>query len=892
MDYRTKIKKHEGHIAFMANGTVWANYICEGVPVDFYTPGSLESAQRQHTELFNHLVGLNFAEIFLGGFLTRVSVADRVRPVMEGIPVPEEYKGNPKLAYPDLAPSLAAYHAALESGKYPRFRRLYWISVRLPVKTSMGERLASQLYDSDPFEELERTDQHNALRRADKEIISRISEEFGLRKVQASDYDWLYDRIRLRGVQIPEVSWYLEEDRKNVGKTAISSSVAGFPTIMVGGNPDGEALVSEFANRYGAGDPPGARKALKDYYRSLGAGSFVEVRNPDERTAELPDGPISYQAVLAVARYPSTPDRASRGFTALVDQALGLDGDFVHRIRPSGVKTDRDLAETERQISAEANANTDTYLDADHYGDMRSETREYAAVLRSDAASARLEVSTFFILGAPRLDALTSLIPTVKSRLTGAGYRLHTPVGLAEELWDMTWPLSSPTGLTAELEGTTTAALLGQYAPMRFHRVGDAKGIPLGQNLDNALGSDVYLDLMHATEEGNGSIALTGAQGRGKSHTMKTIVGWLADLTKTAVILDAQGEWMTYAKTLPSHQQVDLVNPTVSVDPLKVLPFNLACEVLSSLFLPLLGVSPDTEAGAILASRFDPEWVKSRGCTTTRELLEAITSKAARHEQIADALASLRRLLNNRIADAFIDPEINGRVHPLPAAKFDAKVIVFYTRGLALPQSGVSHDQMTLQERFGLMANTAVAMFTKYIFDVRAETAAFVLDEAHFLDGLDVLTPLIKRPDREGRKYGTFVLVGSQTGEELSTPEYKLIAKRFCMGQDNPANAIEALEWASFIASPGLVDDLVSNTSPLRRNRNNRPVEGRAGECFANLGSGKGKLRVFDIMRTDRRRIADTTASKFTRYVADAPAEAPARSVGQHAAPVAAGAGR
>src|SRR5699024_9832809 len=143
---------------------------------------------------------------------------------------------------------------------------------------------------------------------------------------------------------------------------------------------------------------------------------------------------------------------------------------------------------------------------------------------------------------------------------------------------------------------------------------------------------------------------------------------------------------------------------------------------------------------------------------------------------------------------------------------------------------------------------------------------SFVLDEASFYDGLDVLGPLIKTPDRTGRKFGNFVLVLSQTGEELDKPEYKLIRRRFCMGRDREANAAEALKWGGFIASRGLVHDLVAETSPLDPSRNNLPVKGREGEGYFNDGTSKGKVRIYPVFREDRKRLSDTSTGQFIRY--------------------------
>ena len=132
-------------------------------------------------------------------------------------------------------------------------------------------------------------------------------------------------------------------------------------------------------------------------------------------------------------------------------------------------------------------------------------------------------------------------------------------------------PCVASDSLVDDLYGVTTANLFGGYAPLRSYRLGDGVGIPFAINIDNAMGQIVHLDLLNATERGNASIALTGAQGRGKSYAMKVISTWMDALRLHLVMLDSQGEWATFASGLTSHEIIDLYNARVSIDPLKVI---------------------------------------------------------------------------------------------------------------------------------------------------------------------------------------------------------------------------------------------------------------------------------------------------------------------------------
>ena len=164
------------------------------------------------------------------------------------------------------------------------------------------------------------------------------------------------------------------------------------------------------------------------------------------------------------------------------------------------------------------------------------------------------------------------------------------------------------------------------------------------------------------------------------------------------------------------------------------------------------------------------------------------------------------------------------------------------------------------------MVNTAVAMYTRRHFEGIKSTGAFVGDEMSFYRGLSVLKPLIQDQDRTGRKFGKFVMAGSQTDDEFRDDEYRLVRKRVVMGQETNDNATGSLDWADFDTSPSMVRELVTNTSPLDPDSNNLPMKGRAGEAFFNDGVSKGKIRVLPQLQSSIERLADTSTSKFIRY--------------------------
>lgn len=849
-DYLPKLSRRERNLIYTADGSIWINYLLSGVPLDLYEPRTVAAAQRAHAKLFESLVkSVPSDDFFLGGFKAEVRASERMGKVVRGLP------GFTVEEYPELNKTLRAHHAAILSGRVPEYTRVYWLSVQVPMKMSFFKRVSGMFFDQDPFEGVGGKE----LRDFDAKVRAAIPEEFAPQPTEPEHLDWVFDRARLRG----HVAQPLPEASKS--RTA-NPPARSFPQIIMDTAPDAAATVDQFASLYQDGEAKAnAQKSMRDYFSTLREGRAISIRNPGMRTEQFPDGLVSYQSVYAVSGYNTRMDRAVRGFTSAVDLALGLDADFVVRFTPADDLSDTtELNKAMKNLDTESAANSESVLDAADYADRQQEIVRFRRAVSGEKGAVTMKVTTLFAFGHAHLPTLMARTTDAEKMFRDAGYRLFSPVGGQEELWRMMLPGSPTTSLGSDLYGATTAMRFGAYAPVRRGGVGDGVGIPLGQYIDNALGSEVYLDVLNATERGNASIAFTGAQGRGKSHAGKQIVSWMNDMGLSTYVLDGQGEWATFAQQFESHQVIDLVTPDVSVDPLKLADRATASRMLQQLLLPMFNVRPDSKEGNLLIQMLTPEYLEARGLDTTRKFLEHVVHTG--RSNMAEVIPAIRTMLRDPMMAAFVDPEYGGNVRVLPPARLEARNVVFYTKGLPLPQEGKRQDDMTVPERYTLMANTAVALLTAWRFDQLRTTSCFVLDEASFYDGLDVLTPLIKTPDRTGRKHGTFVLVLSQTGEELDKPEYKLIRRRICMGQDREANAAEALKWGGFIASRGLVHDLVAETSPLDPSRNNLPIKGREGEGYFNDGTSKGKVRVYPVFREDRKRLSDTSTGNFIRY--------------------------
>lgn len=848
---RVSVNRRVRNVVFMSDGTIWVNYLLSPPAVNKYSDHHVTALQSANSSFFYDLESVESDDYILTGMTVSVGEQEILNRIVAGLP------GFSDDAYPEARKQIMAMRRHIKAGYINERRRVYWLSVRFPAKTSMFERLRATAFEKDIFEDTS----ESSLAAFESRVFKAINPAMKPKRTSPEHMDWLIERSTLRGVSIPEFP--------DVETRSVLPSNKSFPPAEFDESASGTALLQDFIARMDADDPDlEAKKAsFMSNFKNLVDSTVIEVRRPDMTSRSFPKGVVSYQAPFAVTGFPTRLDYGFQNFTAIVDQATGMDGDFTIRWNyAESMKSNAQLNKSLQNLSSDTESNSESVLDAADYDNRTREVYDFYTLRSEEKAPVPMRVAAIFSFGSGNLEHAEERYRAIRTAFANAGFRIGQPPGGKVDLWELMLPCVASDALVTDLYGMTTANLFGGYAPLRSYRLGDGVGIPFAVNIDNAMGQLVHLDLLNATERGNASIALTGAQGRGKSYAMKVIATWMDALRLHLVMLDSQGEWATFASGLTSHEIIDLYNARVSIDPLKVIDDpTAASEMFVSLFLPLLGVKSDSKVASDFTAFVSPQNRQlHKDRNTARGVFEAIVR--LKDARFMDIIGPANQLLKNDMFAALVDPVDRGVVNKLPPADFNHRVIVFLTRGLRLPRSGVDMDQMDLTERYTVMVNTAVAMYTRRHFEGIKSTGAFVGDEMSFYRGLSVLKPLIQDQDRTGRKFGKFVMAGSQTDDEFRDEEYKLVRKRVVMGQEKNDNAVGSLDWADFDTSPYMVRELVENTSPLDPDRNNLPMKGRAGEAFFNDGVSKGKIRVLPQFQAEIERLADTTTSKFIRY--------------------------
>lgn len=848
---RVAVKRRVRNVVFMSDGTIWVNYLLTPPAVNRYSDTSISGVQSANSAFFRDLEHIGSDDYILSGLTVSVGEQEILNRIVSGLP------GFSDSAYPEARKQITALRRQIKTGMINERRRVFWLSVRYPAKTSLFERLRADAFEKDIFEDTS----ESSLAQFESRVFKTIPKAMRPQRTAPEHMEWLIERSTLRGVRIPE--------EPVVDVHTVMPNSSSFPPVEFDESASGTALLQDFVARMDADDPDleAKKESFLANFRGLKDSTIIEVRRPDTTSRNFPKGIVSYQAPFAVTGFPTRMDYGFQNFTAMVDQATGMDGDFTIRFSyAEGLKDNTQLNKNLKNMDYDVTSNTESELDAADYANRTRELYDFYQARQQEQTPVPMRVAAIFSFGSGNLQTAEDRYRAIRTAFSNSGFRISQPPAGKVDLWELMLPCVASDALVSDLYGTTTANLFGGYAPLRSYRLGDGVGIPFAVNIDNAMGQIVHLDLLNATERGNASIALTGAQGRGKSYAMKVISTWMDALRLHLVMLDSQGEWATFASGLTSHEIIDLYNARVSIDPLKVIDDPAAAsEMFVSLFLPLLGVKSDSKVASDFTAFVSPQNRQlHKDRNTARGVFEAIAR--LKDPRFMDIIGSVNQLLKNDLFAALVDPVDRGVVNKLPPADFNHRVVVFLTRGLRLPRSGVEMTDMDLTERYTIMVNTAVAMYTRRHFEGIKSTGAFVGDEMSFYRGLSVLKPLIQDQDRTGRKFGKFVMAGSQTDDEFRDDEYKLVRKRVVMGQEKNDNAMGSLDWADFDTSPTMVRELVDNTSPLDPDNNNLPMKGRAGEAFFNDGVSKGKIRVLPQLQSSIERLADTSTSKFIRY--------------------------
>lgn len=862
-DYYPRITRRVGNLIYNNDGTVWANYLLRGINTDPYQQGRIEACQDTNGLLFSALSHLQAADFLLLGLKAQTPPQLIMDRCADGIPGLEE-PGR----YPRLLAQFDSLFKRIKAGELAEYQRVYWLSIGFPARQSLRDKILSKAAVIDPHRRVD----GRIIRDLEKQYFDAIPKQFRPIRTTPAHVRWVLDRARQRGITVPIMP------APEASRALVDDSPRSFPEIHINKNADTDALLEDLVARVADGDPqvdPAAKAkgwvgVMQDNYRSTRWGRMLAVSNVETRNPDFPDGYTSYQMQMGISQYPTTDGLDINAFTYLVDQEIGCDADFALRFHfDQELLSKRGLRKAMRELNDEARANIRDEFDTEDYSDRRGEMREFRHAAKSESAPRGMKVAVVFSFAHQNRHFLEERIAELTEHFEKHDFTPYLPVGGQFDMWQAMMPGSSCPTVVEDIKQTTTARLLSAYMPVRRTVIGDAIGLPIGINKENALGQIVHWDIFNASDKGNASCTVCGAKNKGKSWLIKLKLGYLLDAGCYAHIIDQSdhGEYMVFAQTLTDVEIVDVfggvdaLGRRVSMDVLKCYPPEEAALQFQNLWLPLLELRSDSASAELLATAVEPSYRQAFGIASTRDLMNHLMTVPGEHAR--DLVVKLSFWARQPYTHAFIDPVIDGNVVKHDPFNAEARAVVFRTHKLNVHR-GSEASKATEPERFAAMAYTALAKLTTQRFSGIKEPCALVGDEMHFQSGSDVLVELIERPDRVGRRANNFFIAGAQLASDFGS-HYRLVKRKVLLGQETRSNAAEAFVYGDMPPTERLVNMMVNETSPLDPDNNNMPIPERAGEGWYNDGNNIGRFKGLQHLLASRRRHADTTASRIIR---------------------------
>lgn len=822
---RTPTRSMAANLRWTRTGTVWADWILSGLPYGLRPAKDKHSVRGLHQALIRALPG----ESLLLGVCSGLDPAAVVERMLDGVDIQ---------ACPDW---VAECEATLDSlDRIGPGQRIYWLSVPLGVDRQSDRALepfhaaTADLRDrlGLPRSAVSKADIERRLAQASR-IAASIPSPFHPVPATVAQMVWLQQHAMRRGL-------FQDLDLPSNSHDDVTAALL---------TPKGASALPD---------------ALLDEGGQTDLGAGQRRWNPLERRyLKVQDAvapvtpPASYQAMLVVS---DVPDGGmvfpGSEFVGRIDES-GLDVDWAIRmhVKASGQVASqnqralRNLNEQYGQRDGELSHGLNM-LDR-----VASDLSEYVGLLESDKLEVEAQATIMFCVAGPEAESAMTQARALSDFLADTGYKLAQPLGCQEELWWAMTPGVPSTRVVREFAQITTSKALAATVPLASVTLGDSRGSLLGLNIAHGpmFSSDmpcgptavILHDLEGATDRDvSGSLAIAGELGAGKSVALKKLAGDVIDRGGRVIAADrtAMGEWALWANSVTRAVVVDIADPKLSLDPLRLFGPAVGSRITQTFLTPLLNVSPTSERGVLLSDVLDPEYLAEHGISALGQLVRHL-----QHSCTLPGAGEMARLINVFARRDF------GRVifdESVPAFRPANPAVIIRTHTLQLPsRDELEHahlfEQLGLEKIFGRAVYALVAALARHICFARRDVLGlFVVDEAHSVtispEGEREIVDFV----RDGRKHRAAVALGSHDPEaDFGSPTLRgLIPTRILMRHRDKTLAKRGLAWLDLDpADESLVDLVRNDMSPVMADG---VPEHRRGECLirdssGNVGRGK-----------------------------------------------------
>lgn len=829
-----------GNLRLTQAGTVWADYVVTGISYGMRPEKEKRAVRALHQALFRAIGG----ESLLLGLTSGVDPRQLVERMLEGLD-PEQC--------PDWVAEAQATLTSLE--QLTPGRRMYWLSVPLAdqtpwggwsmmARTALGRvRAKLGLPRETPPPGLVQ-----GLLKAAAKTVESVPPAFGLVPATPAQMVWLHQHMLDRGL-------YQDWDLPQPGHDEVTPAVAR--------SKAGTAMVEPFLDEGGQSDLSKAdRVKLNPFARRL-----LKVQDPTNGT-----GDASYQSLLVISDVPDNGIPHPGGeLIGRIDEC-GIPVDWAMRlsVRASAqvmVENKRALAALNEQMVQRDGELSHAVSTLGRYAELQA---EYAAIFESDKLEVEVQATMLLCVSASSADDASTQAKFLAEWISHWGYRAVAPLGHQETMWWAMVPGVPTDQFVREYAQITTSADMAALCPLATVEIGDHKGSILGLNIGHgpmlAEGvpcgptSVVFHDPDGATDRNeSGSIAVSGDLGSGKSFVLKKIAGDILDRGGRIIVPDRteMGEWALWANAVTQSKVVDVVKPSLSLDPIRLFGAVAGSRMAQSLLTPLLNVAPTSEHGVLLADVLDADYLRAYRLDSMGALVRHLAD-SCELEGAVDVARKLNVFARQGLCRAVFDAS-------LPAIELTDRAIIILTHGLELPTNEellTEHlfTQLSIEKIFGRALYAFIsALAEKVCFEDPSTQGAFVVDEAHFVtsstEGVRVTTRFV----RDGRKHRSLVALGSQDAIEDFPSEVLrgLIPTRLLMRHTDKTLARRGLQWLGLDPDDEMMVDLVTkDLSP--KIGDEVPVWRRGEALMRDASANIGRIKVLGPALAARNQAART----------------------------------
>ncbi|WP_280461253.1 ATP-binding protein [Nocardia carnea] len=818
-----------GHLQFTHSGLVTATYFINPLGYGLRNAADKFDVKLAHHALINNLPNGSL----LLGIQARQNTLDVLSKMVEGVDLDECV---------DYAEEVFA--------SYERVRaispqtRIYLLSIPVGTAGTSGISALSRMWRGSTT-----TIDATAVSRAEldaydeeaNEILSRIGGDFEPVPVPAALFQWLWEHYLARG--------------------AVGDPVA--PT-RAGALDDATAAVFKSA-ALDEGARADSQRRLRPSFVPV-----IKVVQPD--TGYRP----SYQAMLTPRSFPyagmafpggseflNVIDGLGGGVT--VDWGMRISTKPADQVLKSNEVNLRRLGEQMDQRDQEVSFAQNTLMSK---AQMLGEYNQHFEV---NGGESEVSFTTVIAVGGPSHDDTMDAVNTLRRRYKRFQVEMATPVGAQVDLWSLLVPGSPPRRAFDDFAHIVPSDMWAGFVPFTTSQIGDDSGPVIGLNLLSGHFEPIHFGIMEAAlHDLSASFAVTGELGSGKSYFLKLMAVLVHDMGGQFLAIDRSqvGEWEHFATAIDDAVVIDLANPSVSLDPLRLFDPRVAGERTLDSVLPLLDLSPTSGCGAVISNLLSPRGIAEHRISSLLDLYRVVCrlrDEPGALDEYAD-LASRLGTIVERVPVLF-DPN-------LAPIRLDAAATVVRSHNLALPTAEELttphlYNRLPLTKRLGTALYELVGVTAREAFlSDNGRFGLLVGDEAHHFTQTQVGSSVTSDFSRDGRKHLAAIgLASHDPATDFQGAAHNLIPNRFVFRQRDETLARNSLEWlgVDLEEAPYLLQALREETSPPVGAGRQVPEE-RRGEMFMRDALSRiGRGKVLGPARADRAKAITSTPTAMAR---------------------------